>query len=305
MNAAGSNPLLDHVWGFSPGADRVWAQIAGIAPSTEPWERLFVVLELQAFIDDSYRKDGVFVLAGYVASAEAWAKFAKDWEQLLPLFGRRKRNGKYHFKMSEMAHQLDRVVPFHKTIEQHIGVSLAYQMRLDDLERAKRRIVIEGSHLVWKLNPFKFAFRELLKHFHLARIGENRELLQRRLPSERPIDFYFDKESSSSEIYDVWERFVATRPENIRHLYGSMPRFEDDEIFLPLQAADFWAWWVRKGAEDGNLQQIGNADFGVWKGRNNIMAMVMRASEDQLVEAIITALHAEYGDEWRIRDRLS
>jgi hypothetical protein len=35
------------------------------------------------------------------------------------------------------------------------------------------------------------------------------------------------------------------------------------------------------------------------------MAMVMRASEDQLVEAIITALHAEYGDEWRIRDRLS
>jgi hypothetical protein len=74
--------------------------------------------------------------------------------------------------MSEMARHLDLVVPFHKTIEQHIGVSLAYQMRLDDLGRAKRRIVIEGGHLVWQLNPFKFAFRELLKHFHLARIGD-------------------------------------------------------------------------------------------------------------------------------------
>jgi hypothetical protein len=81
-----------------------------------------------------------------------------------------------------------------------------------------------------------------------------------------------------------------------------MPRFEDDEIFLPLQVADFWAWWLRKGAEVGNLQQIANADFGFWKGSNNVMALVIRASEDQLVQSIITALHAEYGDQWTIRD---
>jgi Protein of unknown function (DUF3800) len=302
MIAARSNPLLDHVWGISLGADRVWAQIVGIAPSSEPWARLFIVIQLKAFIDDSYRKDGVYVLGGYIASAAAWAKLAKDWEELLPLFGRRKSNGKYHFKMSEMARHIDHVVPFHHVIERHIGVSLAFQMRLDDLDRARRRIIIEGTHLVWQLNPFKFAFRELLKHFHLARVEENKELLERRLPLESPVDFYFDKESSSSEIIGVWERFVATRPENIRHLYGSMPRFEDDEVFLPLQAADFWAWWVRKGAEDGNLQQIANADFGFWKGRNNIMAIVIRASEDQLVQSIITALQAEYGDEWTIRD---
>jgi hypothetical protein len=148
----------------------------------------------------------------------------------------------------------------------------------------------------------KFAFRELLKHFHLGRISEHKKLLERRLPLHDPIDFYFDNESSSSEIIGVWERFVATRPENIRHLYGSVPRFEDDEVFLPLQAADFWAWWVRKGAEDGKLKQVANADFGFWKGSNNIMAIVMTANEDQLVQSIITALQAEYGYTWKIRD---
>jgi hypothetical protein len=31
---------------------------------------------LQAFIDDSYTPNGVFVLGGYVASAEAWAELS-------------------------------------------------------------------------------------------------------------------------------------------------------------------------------------------------------------------------------------
>ena len=67
------SPLLDRVWGVDPSADGIWAQIAGIAPGTKPWERLFVVL--QAYIDDSYTAGETFVLAGYIASAEAWAQF--------------------------------------------------------------------------------------------------------------------------------------------------------------------------------------------------------------------------------------
>ena len=90
--------ILEHVWGISPAQDRVWAQVSGIAPSKSS-KRLFVVL--QAFIDDSY-DDDVFVLAGYIASEEAWANFAKDWEDLLQ-WGTLKSDGQRHFKMSEMA----------------------------------------------------------------------------------------------------------------------------------------------------------------------------------------------------------
>lgn len=59
-----------------------------------------MALSFQAFIDDSTTPGGEFVLAGHIAPAEAWAKFAKEWEELLP-FGTLAENGKYHFKMSE------------------------------------------------------------------------------------------------------------------------------------------------------------------------------------------------------------
>jgi hypothetical protein len=37
------------------------------------------LMVFQAFVDDSYTDDASYVLAGYVAEAESWAKFAFDW----------------------------------------------------------------------------------------------------------------------------------------------------------------------------------------------------------------------------------
>lgn len=85
--------ILDHVWGVSPASDRVWAQVSGVAPSRS-WKRLLVVL--QAYIDDSRGDDGTFVLAGYIATAESWAKFAGEWEELLP-YGTPRWQGRLSF----------------------------------------------------------------------------------------------------------------------------------------------------------------------------------------------------------------
>src|SRR5260221_5959217 len=124
MIAAEANPLLDHAWGISPGADRVWAQIAGIAPSTKPWERLFVVLtEFQAFMDESYENDGVFVMAGYVATAAAWANFSKEWEELLPVTFRDKK-GRHRFKMNEMKRRMSEVPRFYSIIKKYVALAI-------------------------------------------------------------------------------------------------------------------------------------------------------------------------------------
>jgi hypothetical protein len=40
---------------------------------------------VRAYIDDSYTAGGVHVLAGYIARAEQWGAFSKEWEELLPL----------------------------------------------------------------------------------------------------------------------------------------------------------------------------------------------------------------------------
>jgi hypothetical protein len=252
--------ILDHKWGVSPAQDRVWAQVSGVAPH-KAGQRIFVIL--QAFIDDSYRKEGLFVLGGYIASAEAWAAFSNEWETALPSFGTRKKNGKYHFKMSEMAglRLLHRVPAFYDIIERHVLCSLACKIDLIQLERAKERVWIEDTPIIWGFldNPFLTCFRFLLDNFHQVRIAPPEgapQFISRLTPPDKVIDFYFDEHSSKSAIISVWDEFVATRLEHVRQLYGATPRFENDDDFLPLQAADFWAWWVRKGFEENLLDQI-------------------------------------------------
>ena len=63
---------------------------------------------LQSFMDESYGDTGILVLGGYIASAESWTHFSKEWEEMLP-YGIRDKDGRYHFKMSEMATNEDRM----------------------------------------------------------------------------------------------------------------------------------------------------------------------------------------------------
>ena len=82
-----------------------------------------------------------FVLAGHIATPEMWAQFSKAWEELLP-FGTRAKNGKLHFKMSEMGlspERLSRVPAFYRVIEDHVLLSMSARMNLEDYERALER----------------------------------------------------------------------------------------------------------------------------------------------------------------------
>jgi hypothetical protein len=73
------------------------------------------------------------------------------------------------------------------------------------------------------------------------------------LPHDEVIDFIFDQQSQKNIILRAWDEYVETKQPGVRELYGGAPRFEDDKKFLPLQAADLWAWWIRKWYNDGNL----------------------------------------------------
>lgn len=54
-------------------------------------------------------------------------------------------------------------------------------------------------------------------------------------------------------------------PDQIAKRFGSTPRFEDDKEFLPLQAADFLAWWVRKWHDEGRDDLVASGGFGLYK----------------------------------------
>ncbi len=126
------NALLDHRWGLSTAQDRVWAQVTGLAPG-KAIGRILVML-----IDESFSQKE-FVVGGHIASAANWANLAKEWEELLPKFGRIAANGKYHFKMSEMAQtpeRMERVRIFYRAIEDNVISSISCRLNLDDFKRA-------------------------------------------------------------------------------------------------------------------------------------------------------------------------
>jgi hypothetical protein len=221
-----------------------------------------MALEFQAFIDGSARPpDGDFVLAGHIATAEAWAHFTKEWEELLPL-GTLANNGNYHFKMSEMARSdqgIERTEPFYRLIEKYAIVSISYRLNLEDFARAIERVKSPTGFIGsigttvnlfrWE-NPFFFLFRALMNDFHKT----GRGMLKDAIPLDERVDFIFDDQSEKSYTLAGWDSFISEMSEDERQYYGTTPRFENDQRFFPLQAADLWAWWVRQWYEEDAAQ---------------------------------------------------
>jgi hypothetical protein len=77
-------------------------------------------MNLTAFVDESIDQDA-FVMAGYVARDEQWAKFSAEWEEMLPMAVLNARNSR-QFKMAQMAgndERMARVAAFYRIIERH------------------------------------------------------------------------------------------------------------------------------------------------------------------------------------------
>lgn len=291
--------ICDHNWGDSLAADRVLARFAGMRPNLLPGRGLMI---LQGFIDDSRdHNTGAFVLAGYIAPVEKWAAFAKEWESLLPLATQNKK-GVHRFKMSEMnaRGRMDDVAAFHAIIAKHADMGVAaiidknvVREAVDALTAAfeysdasKAEVSIEALKVWWR-DPFFFAFRALMDGFHQAMAAESEWI-----PFRSPVDFYFDREQRTEDyIRKIWQDYIDRRPEETAHLYGRKPQFEDEEEFLPLQAADFLAWWVRKWANEFGPENAGKGAYSFsTEGRRRLPMLFMTVSRDQIQQTVAQAI---------------
>jgi hypothetical protein len=238
-----------HVWGASRAADSVWCHVNGLAPSKAA-KRLLMVW--QGYIDESIDAEH-FVFAGYLAPAEAWAQFAEEWDAMLRRMGVLAPNGTYRFKMSEMAalpERMDRVPGFYRIIEKHISMAISFTLNLSEFEAGKRRVLsidpatnqirnVVGASIE---NPYVFAFAQMMASFHKFRLNPD---VQELIPPNERVDFIFDQRLETRLLLECWDQFMENT--GGREMYGATPRFEDDDEFLPLQAADFKAWWSGSG----------------------------------------------------------
>lgn len=202
-----------------------------------------IIVSLQAYIDDSQTDDEVLVFAGYIARFEQWEEFSIEWQRLLdgpPIWKR--------FKMSEIALSRDparweRAGAFYRVAEEHAEAFVAVAIELKALERAAndsglaeatRRAGMPDGRLS---DPYMIAHRAIV---------DGTMQYQKSLDLHDPIDFIFDEYKHKRRVRIGWETFVDTRSDGLRGLLGKEPRFENDEKFLPLQAADMIAWHARE-----------------------------------------------------------
>jgi len=218
-------------------SQRIWALVSGLP---EPKRRKRVMLMLQAYIDDSAKgSPDLFVLAGYVSTAERWAAFSDEWQRLLDYRSDHYRKLDY-FKMNEMVSERDRerCAWFHKVIEKYALAAISYTISTKDLKRLVTRMFTDTKTRAELSNPWHYAVSAMLWGY-----ASNRHNVP-SLPQAEPIEFIFDEATEKWLLAQAWEQFKALNPKEAP-LMGPMPVFRSDLEYLPLQAADMFAWWVR------------------------------------------------------------
>jgi hypothetical protein len=232
-------------------ADQIWRLVLGF-PSDRRGNRLFMILSAQAAVDDSGSEpqSQFFVLGGFIASADNWAAFSDEWQAALD-----QKPRLAYFKMKEAARLKDqfdkkrgwteelrdeRIATLCHIIKSRVSIRIHAKIEHAHFNKHIRSLPIP-NRMLFSDSPYSLLFQQLI--LAVAVRGDLYGLTT-------PCDFIFDEqEGFSAEVQAQWSTFKETLRENSRSdlptLVGDMPIFRDEKCFLPLQAADLYAWQVR------------------------------------------------------------
>lgn len=228
------------MWKHSP-ADYVRALESGL-PVNKRNERWLVIL--QAYMDESgthkTEKEPYFALAGFISTSENWANFSTEWQKELdkdPVI-----------KCFKMSQAFAKIGPFEglsredidKRVNNFIEIIKSYAMvRVSSTINKREYDLLERGNPPKEIdNPYFWCFHQL----YYAII-----VYQRKYRWNTQIDFIFDDIGKLGDETIKWIKILkAMAPESAKPYFGSPPIFRNDEEFLPLQAADLYAWLVRR-----------------------------------------------------------
>jgi hypothetical protein len=214
--------------------------------------RSAVTMVLQAFIDDSGSdpKAHSFMLAGFVAPAEAWAAFADDWQVLLdraPEAGYLKTAHAYAgYDEFHLAKGWNRnlvtnfMMDASDIIKEHVKERIAVWVRRDYFDKHIKPVPNPYNREPAN-NPYFLCFY----HFILTAAALH------SISTPEPCEFFFDEQGSVGERARSWweafKHFAAHGSQfDFTPFLGAPPTFEDEKKCKPLQAADFYAWHMNK-----------------------------------------------------------
>jgi hypothetical protein len=243
---------------------------------------------LQAYCDESVTSSGdgrLFVMAGYIATQEAWAAFAREWANLLML-------GPPHFrrinelKMAEMQSPLglQQAELFYRVIERHLDTYVACVVRLEDVIAAWNEVKWLDwlDNIAILKNEYFLAFDNTIRV--VAASGS-------MLGVHEPVDFIFDDHSQRAKCLRAWRITREVSPRSVRRLLGATPRFEDSKNALPLQAADLLAYYVR----EAEASYVEGSEYRLefpWKRHKGMHGMIMFQTRELILRGFRNAILA-------------
>jgi hypothetical protein len=203
---------------------------------------------IQCFIEDSGsdpKPGGIFVLAGYVMDEARWDDFVPRWEAELQRspgieFCRMAdaESGEGKFRGIESPFRKMKVKSLARVVQECYPSALVAQMNWDDYAG-----VVKGNVDPRLENPYAFLFFKIL--------AMNAQL--QRAANEhadfgfKPVDFIFDQQGPAGLKCLEWYGHLKQRAaEPDRSILAQMPQFKDDRVTAPLQAADMFAWHIRR-----------------------------------------------------------
>lgn len=209
-------------------------------------------IPFQAAIDDSGSEpqSPVYVLAGFIGPYAKWASFADEWQATLDQPPKLD-----YFKMAEAAHlggqfskrkgwtetkRDDRIVTLARLIRKYAQVRITAWIRHDDYNTHIKPLPTPVRRLVQD-SPYVMLFQQII--LSAAVFGDRHGIVE-------PCDFIFDTQGAfSTEAMQWWPHFKRTvqlsSKSDLAKFVGDPPIFRDEKAFLPLQAADLYAWQVR------------------------------------------------------------
>ena len=224
------------VWGF---------------PSPLRENRLLAMLV--GYVDDSGSEPNglVYVLAGFISTADKWERFSDEWASLcakdpqtpdfkMAIAEHLKGGGTYWGQGTdaELAAKRDaKVYALAELVKKYAMCRISAGMDWGNYQAfAKGRVPCSFD------SPYFFLFWELI--VAVAQYQEKTRVREK-------VDFVFDDQGVIGETAASWHsKLIATLSPFPREIISCTPIFRNDTAVLPLKAADMLAWQIRRNIYD-------------------------------------------------------
>jgi hypothetical protein len=220
-------------------SESVWALVSGLP--TGPRERR-LMMAIQVYFDDSgsSRRDPMYVLGGMLASTERWATFSDAWQACLT------KHELDYFKMVEAQRPKGQFDGWDETARDAAVLELAGIAADHAMYRFEVSVVrSDYDDLMRGSTPLA----DFDDPYHLLFYSACRAVMEVQVRDglDEECDYIFDVQSDvGARALEWWKRDALKwfHPK-VHHLFKNPPVFRDDKQFLPLQAADMYAWLLR------------------------------------------------------------